>query len=169
MGGTINWTAPELHEDGHPSSTLESDIWSLGCLFYEVTSRFFNTDILICLATILPQVLASRAPFSQYRTSDELVSAIVKRREIPLRPEGRHQIDDHIWKLMIRCWSSSPRDRPSCEEVWHFIIDLGTRDTRPPIPSQRGSDVAVWEGIRATWDSKIDYQRVYDVLAKVNH
>lgn len=40
VGGTLNWTAPELHEDGHPSSTLESDIWSLSCLFYEVTPLF---------------------------------------------------------------------------------------------------------------------------------
>lgn len=69
---------------------------------------------------------------------------------------------------MIKCWSSNPRDRPSCEEIWHFIKDLGVRDTRPPIPPHRGGDATVWEDIRAAWDSKIDYQRVYNVLTQVS-
>lgn len=73
-----------------------------------------------------------------------------------------------IWNLINKCWDRDPRNRPSCEDIWRFITDLGIRETRPPISSNSASDLAVWEAMRATWDSKIDYQRVYNILFRTS-
>lgn len=101
--------------------------------------------------------------------STEVTSGKVKSREISkIRYQRGEQISERMWNLVERCWDRNPRHQPSCEDICSFIKDLGIRDPRPPIPSNRTKNLAVWEEMRASWDSEIDYQRVYNVLFRAS-
>lgn len=105
-------------------------------------------------------------PYDGYNAS-EILSAVVFRHVHPPRPEG---VDDSMWNLMARCWDYNPRNRPSCEEILRFIVDSEIRDARLPVSSwEAGNPLDIWEAMRATWDFKIDYHRVYDILFHVSN
>ncbi|KAF9449951.1 kinase-like protein [Macrolepiota fuliginosa MF-IS2] len=144
-GGATRWSAPELFYGGDGgggvSSTWECDIWSFSCLCYEVHTL--------------------RPPFFQYARDIHVIVAL-QRQEIPILPDGCN-ISDRMWGLMNKCWRYNPRDRPSCEEIWRFLMDLEIIDPRPP-----AKQFDVGEVGRKTWDSRIDYPRVYDLLFHIS-
>ncbi|KXN81075.1 Serine/threonine-protein kinase HT1, partial [Leucoagaricus sp. SymC.cos] len=93
---TLNWTAPELIcDETSTRPTKASDIWSFGCLCYEVFTGLF--------------------PYYQYKSSGQVVLALT-RGQPPKRPPPEDlacdQLDDRIWELLVEaCWKIEPRDR----------------------------------------------------------
>ncbi|KAK7027403.1 hypothetical protein VNI00_015239 [Paramarasmius palmivorus] len=91
--GTARWSAPEIHDGA--SSTTQSDIYSIGCLYYEIITGLL--------------------PFHNLRNELAVLSAIFR----GLRPEKPQNIDiqDEVWLLMNECWESEPALRPTAENL----------------------------------------------------
>ncbi|KAJ3563779.1 hypothetical protein NP233_g8719 [Leucocoprinus birnbaumii] len=99
--GTTNWMAPELVISQNAKPTKMTDIWSFGCLCYEIYT--------------------GKYPFYQYSVPGMVVVALV-RGEKPLRPSAADidpccQFNDWVWNLMLGCWKDSPADRHTCGEI----------------------------------------------------
>ncbi|KAF9789402.1 kinase-like domain-containing protein, partial [Thelephora terrestris] len=98
-GGTTRWMSPELldpesfgFEDSRP--TKESDYYALGMVILEV--------------------LSGQAPF--FRFKEFLVVPKVIDSEHPERPKVTWLTDD-LWRVLEKCWSSQPKDRPTVRTV----------------------------------------------------
>ncbi|KAF9450904.1 kinase-like protein, partial [Macrolepiota fuliginosa MF-IS2] len=108
-GGTTRWTAPELlkGDDCHNQLTKACDIWSFGCLCYEVLTR--------------------KMPFYQYSREPQVIVALLKGSEVPIRPPPEapcDEVDDCMWNLMSDCWNYQPQDRPTCDSIRDVLIGL---------------------------------------------
>ncbi|KAF9441875.1 kinase-like protein [Macrolepiota fuliginosa MF-IS2] len=119
IGASRRWAPPEAFDQDSEvpiRPTKAQDVWSFGCLCYEVLSR--------------------KQPFHQYRQDFRVVSALI-RKEIPLRPEpGRHdwdEIGDGMWTLIEDCWSFIPEDRLTLQDIHDRFSGLNTQDDRPKI------------------------------------
>lgn len=155
--GTMRWTAPELLADeseDYIPPTENSDVWSLGCLLYEIFTR--------------------KLPFHQYSNEFRILTAIVKSREIPLRPMSDNDsldlINDHIWALMQRCWNYDPWDRPSCPDIKAFFAEFEGLHERLPIEHARtaGSDgTSFWKAVKAKSDPQVDYTQTVQILLRL--
>ncbi|KAG1726185.1 kinase-like domain-containing protein [Suillus paluster] len=99
--GAMWWTAPELlsGEDSASAITTQSDMYSFG--------------------SIMLQVLTGSVPW-RHLTNDTAILLKVIEGEIHPRPDNCC-VTDQCWNLMTRCWSKSPIDRPSAEEVLQFV------------------------------------------------
>jgi serine/threonine protein kinase len=89
-----NWRAPELWEAG-AVETAASDVYSLGCLLYELASH----------AVPWAGIPASRA---------REIEALVKDGYRPERPEG---CTDLFWEVVGKAWEGPPASRPSMSDV----------------------------------------------------
>ncbi|ESK94344.1 hypothetical protein Moror_8209 [Moniliophthora roreri MCA 2997] len=98
--GTARWSAPEVHM-GH-RATKESDIYSYGCVCYEIITRTY--------------------PYHEL-PNDAAVAFAVWRGDRPSRPQNI-EIQDGLWSLMARCWEAEPASRPSIEDVLSSLVDL---------------------------------------------
>ncbi|EKM75609.1 hypothetical protein AGABI1DRAFT_46199, partial [Agaricus bisporus var. burnettii JB137-S8] len=110
LGGTTRWMAPELlnnDEENCPTVTVKSDIWSLGCVYYEIFSR--------------------KIPFYHCTNDVNLFLIRLKPKAMPRRPTDvseEDNISDDMWWLMQRCWDSEPQSRPNCHEMHALVTDL---------------------------------------------
>jgi len=77
--------------------TESSDCYALGMVVYEVLSR--------------------RIPFYPY--ANFVVPTKVVEGKRPERPEGEEGVwfTDDVWKVLERCWTTQPGDRPGIEDV----------------------------------------------------
>ncbi|KAK7019397.1 hypothetical protein VNI00_018086 [Paramarasmius palmivorus] len=91
--GTAKWSAPEIHA-GDPSTTW-SDIYSAGCLFYEIITGLVPFHDLSKEAAVLLAILQGKRPS---RPLDGVVP-------------------DELWSLMNDCWNSDPTSRPTAEDI----------------------------------------------------
>ncbi|KAF8351784.1 kinase-like domain-containing protein, partial [Amanita rubescens] len=102
-----NYAAPELfvmqfennerhedHEVPHGSKTVQTDVYSFGCLYYAI---FFDT---------IPFVDRNKHQIMRLVTAGE-------------RPERltSPRMGDGLWNLIHRCWSANPLDRPSMTNI----------------------------------------------------
>ena len=122
--GTTRWMSPELLDPDHfglknSRPTKESDCYALGMVVYEV--------------------LRGQAPFAQYK--DFTVMRKVIEGEWPERPQGAEEVwfTDGLWKMLERCWSSQPKDRPTITTVLEYLEQGST--TWHPLPPGSGDDV----------------------------
>ncbi|KAL0946368.1 hypothetical protein HGRIS_012599 [Hohenbuehelia grisea] len=93
--GNPRWSAPEIYRtDGLPAITTYSDIYSFG--------------------SIMLQVLSGRIPY-HYIKADVQVLVYLLQRIRPQRPPDF--MTDFHWSFIQRCWMSSPRARPTADEV----------------------------------------------------
>ncbi|KAK7031184.1 hypothetical protein VNI00_013600 [Paramarasmius palmivorus] len=92
-GGTARWCAPELHSS-EPAST-KSDVYSCGCLFYEII-------------TGLP-------PFHELKRDPAIVVAVLHGKR-PSKPENNRFPDDW-WSLVNSCWEADRDMRPTAEDI----------------------------------------------------
>ncbi|KAG1872833.1 kinase-like domain-containing protein [Suillus tomentosus] len=99
----VRWAAPELFEVSHAedassSPKLESDIYSFGCIAY--------------------QVLSGKRPYYNIRSDNQVVVAILKGVK-PKRPDIA-VIEDLHWNLIEQCWAELSQ-RPPIADVRDLI------------------------------------------------
>ncbi|KAJ3564998.1 hypothetical protein NP233_g7927 [Leucocoprinus birnbaumii] len=92
------------------------DMWSFGCICYEV--------------------LSGKPPYYQHTEDAEIQSAI-SRGELPRRPrdsdEGMEMIDDDMWRVIEQCCLSDWQRRPTALRAVEMITStLEAEDDRPP-------------------------------------
>jgi serine/threonine protein kinase len=135
QGGTFRWMSPELfypENFGLKDSrrTKRSDCYALGMVIYEV--------------------LSGQVPFN--RCDVYAVVAKVGGGERPGRPRGAEgeRFTNGVWRILERCWTPNPDDRPRIEDVLRcleeasgFWTSLSQMVANPPIensPTQDFSD-----------------------------
>jgi len=91
--GLARWAAPEQLEGSKPHPS--GDIYSFGCTMYEVFS--------------------GEVPWKD-KTDIQVIALKLTTQALPSRPK-RGTIRNEHWKLMVRCWSPRPQQRPRAGEV----------------------------------------------------
>ncbi|KAK7037376.1 Rho guanine nucleotide exchange factor [Paramarasmius palmivorus] len=91
--GTARWSAPEIHA-GDPSTTW-SDIYSVGCLYYEI--------------------ITGLVPFYDLSKEAAVLLAVIQGKR-PVRPSNI-MISDALWALINDCWNTEPTSRPTAENL----------------------------------------------------
>ncbi|KXN80802.1 Cytokinesis protein sepH [Leucoagaricus sp. SymC.cos] len=146
--GTPQWTAPELTmADDVSEPTPKSDMWSFGCVVYEV--------------------LTGNTPFHWYKTSHQILAAMIRRSVTPLQApieDGSSQIDGQLRNMMERCFNYVEKDRPTSGDIIQFFVELNIVDKRP----LSTNDTVLLAAPKAMADIKVDYDRVYKVLRTVS-
>ncbi|KAF5361874.1 hypothetical protein D9756_002590 [Leucocoprinus leucothites] len=159
---TLRFAAPEVVLSSGPP-TKERDIWSFGCLCYEVLSR--------------------QVPYHQYAQTVQ-VSAALARKELPRRPgstanqnpnddqvgddwddsdeDDWDEIDDQAWNLITGCCAPEPEDRLDTSAIQELIVDMKIWDDRPAAKPALGIEVA-----KLRVKSEIDLNRVGELLDKL--
>lgn len=105
LNGTVRWIAPELLAIPEEDSaimipTSNSDIYSFGCIFF--------------------QVLTGKPPYFEFKRDAQVVVAISLGTK-PSRPEFP-VISDLHWSFILNCWSIKDC-RPSSQQVDEYIKD----------------------------------------------
>ncbi|KXN84851.1 Serine/threonine-protein kinase HT1 [Leucoagaricus sp. SymC.cos] len=147
---TLRFSAPEIaHGDRTPTKKL--DIWSLGCLLYELLSR--------------------NPPYYQYKTDVQIFSAL-NRKEISKRPsstdldddieEDYDAIDDQAWSLIVKCCAHEPAARPDIANVQELVVDMKIHDYRPAVKDAPGADI-----LKSRVNPKINLTRVEELFDQV--
>ncbi|KIL00414.1 hypothetical protein PAXRUDRAFT_236725 [Paxillus rubicundulus Ve08.2h10] len=88
----IHWTAPELWQSDQARVTAMSDMYSFGCVLYELVSGT------IPFQGCPPTVIIDR----------------VTRGDHPERPRS---VDSGLWKVTVSCWETNPNHRPMAKSV----------------------------------------------------
>ncbi|KAK7027431.1 hypothetical protein VNI00_015267 [Paramarasmius palmivorus] len=91
--GIARWSAPEIHTGA--SSSTQSDIYSIGCLYYEI--------------------ITGLRPFYNLRNDAAVLLADLQGQR-PEKPRNV-DIDMQIWSLMNDCWETDPSWRPTSENL----------------------------------------------------
>jgi serine/threonine protein kinase len=153
--GSVRWMAPELVDiDRDCRPTLQSDIWSLGCVCYEV--RFYMVKQ---AQLMIYQVFTSNTPFCDYFNDRKVLSALMLRTRRPADTNLLDNVSIQERELMNKCWSYEPDSRASCEEIYKFVIDLaGERD------SAKVQDVALWKAIRGRPGMAVNHVHAHRIL-----
>lgn len=169
---TIRWNAPEIFTgdgDGYAPPTPESDVWSLGCVCYEVCQVPGSLQV-ICLRFYFLQVFTRREPFYQYRQGPQVIAALIRGTEVPMRPgsDDRDHIDDRMWDIMMSCWEYMPEQRPTCKELQRLFQNFGLQDDRSQISVRAKDNHTFWKMMAAKSVKEVDYQRAYRILTHVS-
>jgi len=108
-GGTFRWMSPELFYPENfglkdSSRTKHSDCYALGMVIWEV--------------------LSGQVPFP--RCDVYAVVVKVSKGEHPARPRGAEGtwFTDGIWKMLERCWTPGPGDRPQTRDVLQCLEEV---------------------------------------------
>lgn len=96
----VKWMAPECLEKGNYNS--KSDVWSFGVVLWELMTRGVN-------------------PYPEVDNWDVL-RYIKAGRRMPQPPF----CPDILYKMMTKCWSFNPNDRPRFSELVHEIQEMIT-------------------------------------------
>ncbi|KAH6908848.1 TKL/TKL-ccin protein kinase [Coprinopsis sp. MPI-PUGE-AT-0042] len=103
VGGTARWQAPELldPEDESSRPTRQSDVYALGCVFYEIFTGNLPFHEVARDATVIAHVQQGRRP-----------SAPTHRCALNQSPKG-----DEIWAAIQQCWSGCVALRPTLDNI----------------------------------------------------
>ncbi len=125
--GTYAWMAPELatSDDG---CTRQSDIYSLGITFWELTSRDF------------PFKKVAKSSLIPIRASQGV------RDEIPLDCPAK------LASLIRACWETEPQKRPNADEVASFLYS-DKDDFKQFLPTIRSQKTSVSSGYQGNLNS----------------
>ncbi|KXN83747.1 Serine/threonine-protein kinase Nek6 [Leucoagaricus sp. SymC.cos] len=142
--GAPYYKAPErIVGDENFSLTVcfKSDIWSFGCLSYEV--------------------LTEQIPFKdRFESYEQLLGAFI-RKKVKLQRPNRTHYNDRIWELVERCCSLSPSQRLTSEGIIQAFQDLqvGNNASVSDI-----SDIPTISSARRDREYVEEYPRVYETL-----
>lgn len=154
--GTFNhdaahWTAPELFRMGNlePRRTQSSDIWSFGCVCYEV--------------------FTGKIPFYQCNSIAELIVTFDRAKSGSISPlrlvtgQGS-EVDDETWSMMEKCWERDPLRRVDANTLAQFFARATLSS---PKPFYDIHDVAIRMLKHSRSNPELDYRHVYQLLRQV--
>ncbi|KAG9318467.1 kinase-like domain-containing protein [Chiua virens] len=99
VNSPFHWMAPELLLGGGTAkTTVKSDMYSFGCVLYEM--------------------LSGHIPFEGF--SPREVMQCIREHKRPGRPESVKE-RDRVWRVAGACWESNPEDRPSVTRVMNLL------------------------------------------------
>jgi serine/threonine protein kinase len=131
---SFNFAAPELigmcatcgeldcdeshndEDEQHKIKTMETDVYAFGCLYYAVCRViWFNST----LNDVLAQIFFDTVPFHGKRDF-QIIRLVTK----GVRPERLENpiMEEHLWNLVQRCWTSTASERPTMEEIMATLI-----------------------------------------------
>ncbi|KXN83462.1 Serine/threonine-protein kinase HT1 [Leucoagaricus sp. SymC.cos] len=145
--GTMSWTAPELFRIDDSKPTEKSDIWSFGCLCYEV--------------------MMGEPPYNGY-SDYQLVAILVSHKRNPFDSSDLNidQIDPWLRLLLLKCWDfDEPSSRPTCKDIYEQFQKMDIQDNRSPLIND---DPALKEAKRAKVGVEINHGQVYSILQKAS-
>ncbi|KAF9440384.1 kinase-like protein, partial [Macrolepiota fuliginosa MF-IS2] len=97
FGCTYRWAAPELHNDD-PRLTKESDIWAMGCVFFEIFTGLL--------------------PFGECSNNGQIIWKIMKGNLPAVLDVSRWAgLDESMRDLIHKCWVENPGERPTCQQI----------------------------------------------------
>ncbi|KAL0059166.1 Rho guanine nucleotide exchange factor [Marasmius tenuissimus] len=121
-GGTTRYQAPEVVRFEVSKPTRESDVYSYGCVAYEV-----KRDV-----AVGPRILMGARP---ERPTD--ITNL--------------QLSDELWTLVIeQCWKTEPPERPSAGDLRARLLEIESTGFRGiPSTTQNGSEISreLWEQV----------------------
>lgn len=117
--------------EAHPQLTTWCDIWSYGSTMLEVRERSRVCSSAKCMELIwvlsfFLQILSGKMPYSHRKNDIQVFHEVIR----GIRPP-RDGIDipHDIWSFISSCWSDTPDQRPTVNQVRAFV-DKTYRDTR---------------------------------------
>ena len=119
--GAVRWAAPERLSGCKPHAS--GDIYSFGCMMFEVTSH----PGVSVITEFSPQVLSGEIPWKE-KNNYQVVALKLEAHKPPSRPIHTSVEDEH-WALMVRCWSTCVRRRPTAREVVVVVRTFLSTDT----------------------------------------
>ena len=108
--------------------TRESDVYGMGVIVYEASSRYPVSSDLRIKSYVSLQVLTGNLPYSKH--GGMLTLSKIHAGGIPQRPF--RGIDDSVWGFLEKCWSRDPAKRPSATEVFNALSQFYC-----PLPAKR--------------------------------
>ncbi|PPQ75400.1 hypothetical protein CVT26_015371 [Gymnopilus dilepis] len=119
IGGTIRWLAPELLDPDFDNlkPSLEADIYSFGCVLYEI--------------------FTGKYPFHEYGRDVTVILRVMEGKKPSLPGPGSMPyeawgLNNYLRALMEECWVTDPGRRPSACQVLSRLALMQLVDTRPP-------------------------------------
>jgi len=104
-GGDVRYIATEHIGDAIVPATTHSDTFSFAMLILEC--------------------ITEEVPFSSLARDAAVLHARTTKGQCPPRPDGqdgKNQVSDDLWKLMMGCWAVRPDQRPTMEQVHSFFL-----------------------------------------------
>ncbi|KIO21186.1 hypothetical protein M407DRAFT_80659, partial [Tulasnella calospora MUT 4182] len=112
--------SPEVTVSEEPS--LASDIWALGWIAWEVcTGRIRMLSFSKLAPFRLHQVITDNYPFPEAKTNGLITVKVVKGLLPSLCEDDQVSQIGRLCHLMVRCWKSEPKERPSAEECLNAL------------------------------------------------
>ncbi|KXN80646.1 Mitogen-activated protein kinase kinase kinase 12 [Leucoagaricus sp. SymC.cos] len=144
--GTWNWTAPELLANETEKPSERSDIWSFGCLCYEV--------------------LTDEIPFLDCKTFFQLIAVVVTKSMNPLVASSPavNWIEPRVYKILEQCLKHDPSYRPTSDSLYEWFKQLNIPDTRLPA-NQEDHVLREVQSLRS--ELKIDYEQICALLQRL--
>ncbi|KAJ7651260.1 kinase-like domain-containing protein [Roridomyces roridus] len=110
--GALHYQAPELYDN--KSTDFRSDIYSFGCVMYEL--------------------MAGDHPFSKLRPG-ALICAVIQGCRPVCPPPGCHleiRTLSAAWRLVEACWAQSPEERPTAAQIVVLLKgnEIGAQETK---------------------------------------
>lgn len=129
--GAVRWMAPEVIDSGH--CTTEGDIYSLGCVFLEVSPSIHLFIVVILPLIRLFQIFSEAPPFPQLRNDNQVISWIIqgKRPSWQTKSKDVSIAETEVETFAKQCWMDEPSGRPR----------IGSWNLGNEKPSQLGPDV----------------------------
>ena len=103
-GDAVRYLAPELIKGTNALVMTGSDTFSFGMLMLEC--------------------ITEKAPFSDLTEDSAVFGARIAGVLHPPRPDGldpKSCVPDLLWELMLRCWFTDCKGRPTMEQVHKFL------------------------------------------------
>ncbi|KAK1227559.1 hypothetical protein PQX77_009469 [Marasmius sp. AFHP31] len=130
LTGTARWLSPERLK-GNPVSTKESDVYSFGCVCYEIFT---------CLQ-----------PFHELRDDIAVILQVIGNNR-PKRPRNITELTDDMWSIMQSCWHSNPSSRPTAAVLLDEVEKIISREhggDLTPAPDWSDSMFSrIWENVK---------------------
>lgn len=105
------------------------------------------------------QVFTCKMPFDDYASDIQILCALVQGIRRPGDVNQFDGVSTQGRELMDKCWNYKPDSRPSCEEIYKFVVDQAGE--RIDLEVQ---DMALWKAVRGGSGMTVDHGNAHRVL-----
>ena len=123
--GTLSWIAPEVYDGGEDYSMSRADIWSLGCIFLNITTIIYGETL-----DRFDEIMKEKDWKFKYELLPKYLQPLqTKAISASLESHDRPNFNcKHIISLINQMLQYSPEKRPKAKEVNEKLLELGGLD-----------------------------------------